>query len=186
MAISLQKKFKKEAVPLLQKELSMKNMMAVPKVEKIIVNTGFGRLVTQNLQTKDKIIDQVSRILGLITGQKVAPRRARKSIAGFKLRQGEIIGFQVTLRGKRMYEFLDRLIKIALPRTRDFRGIPLKSIDQNGNLTIGVKEHIVFPEAVLEETKQLYGFEITVVPTTRNRAQAIALYRALGIPLQRE
>ncbi|MBI1975303.1 MAG: 50S ribosomal protein L5 [Parcubacteria group bacterium] len=182
----LQEQFKSEVVPQLQKELEVGHVMAVPRVEKVVVNSGFGRLVAQNPQTKGRVVEQIEKLLTLITGQKPAPRKARQSISGFKVREGEVIGFQVTLRGKRMYDFLERLIRIALPRTRDFQGIPLSGIDQGGSLTVGVKEHIVFPETTGEETKQLFGFEISIVPSTRKRSQAIALYRALGIPLQRE
>jgi len=183
--MGLQQKYQKEVVPHLVKTLNLPNVMAAPRIEKIVLNAGIGRLVTSNPQTKEKIIGEITRILELVSGQKPAPRGAKKSIAGFKLRQGEIVGFRVTLRGKRMYDFLERLISIALPRTRDFRGIPMTSIDAKGNLTLGVREHIVFPEAAGEETKQIYGFEVTLVPIAKSRDHAVELYRALGIPLQR-
>ena len=183
---TLQTKFQKEIAPLLMKEFGLKNKLAAPSTEKVVVNMGIGRLITQNSQTKDKILEQCIKLLAAVTGQRPAPRKAKISIAGFKLRQGETIGLIITLRGSRMYDFLSRLIHVALPRTRDFRGIPLRNVDEHGALTIGIREHIVFPEVASEETKQLYGFQVTIVPTTRKRERAIALYRALGIPLQKE
>lgn len=181
----LQQKYKKEIVPSLVRALNLPNVMAAPRLEKIVINAGIGRLVTANPQTKEKIIAEVTKILELATGQKPVAREARKAISGFKLRQGEIVGLKVTLRGRRMYDFLERLIGIALPRTRDFRGIALTSVDDQGNLTLGIREHIVFPETVSEETKQIYGFEITLVPRAKSRDQAIELYRALGLPFEK-
>jgi len=158
--------------------------MRSPRLEKIVVNCGIGRLVSANPQTKDRVLKEAAKILSLITGQKPAERRARKSISGFKLREGEVVGYVSTLRGKRMYDFLARFINVALPRTRDFRGIPLSSVDRQGNLTVGIREHIVFPEAIGEDVKQLYGLEVTLVPNLRRRNEAIRLYRELGVPLQ--
>lgn len=155
------------------------------RLEKIVVNCGIGRLVTANPQTKDRVLADVEKIFMLITGQKPIRRPAKKSIATFKLRKGEIVGFVVTLRGKRMFDFLTRMLNIALPRVRDFRGIPLSSVDQHGNLSIGISEHIVFPEAATEEVRQLYGFEVTLVPSVKKRSEAIALYRELGIPFEK-
>ena len=183
---SLQTQFQKKIIPELQKTLGLENKMAVPRLSKIVVNSGIGRLVTSSGQNREKIMADIEKILSLITGQKPSPRRAEKSIAGFKLRQGEVVGFKVTLRGKRMYDFLERFIGIALPRSRDFRGIPLTSVDQHGNLTVGVREHIIFPEVASEDTRQLYGFEITLVPTTHNRDRAIALFRAFGVPFSKQ
>lgn len=152
------------------------------RLEKIVVNAGIGRLVTANPQTKERVLADVEKILTLVTGQKPSRRPAKKSIATFKVRAGETIGYRVTLRGKRMFDFLTRMVNIALPRVRDFRGIPLSSVDGHGNLSIGFSEHIVFPEAATEEVRQLYGFEVTLVPSVKKREVALELYRELGIP----
>lgn len=159
--------------------------MRKARLEKIVVNCGIGRLVAANPQTKERVLKDVEKILSRVTGQKPSERQAKKSISGFKLREGETVGYAVTLRGRRMLDFLMRFINIALPRTRDFRGIPFSSIDEGGNLTIGVREHIVFPEVAGEDVKQLYGLEVTLVPTTRRRDAAIKLYHELGVPLQK-
>lgn len=153
-------------------------------IKKIVVNSGLGRLST--LPNFDKNLPEVSHEMSMITGQKPAPRQAKKSISGFKIRAGTVIGIKTTLRRKKMADFLDRLIKLVLPRIRDFRGISLKSIDQKGNLTIGIKEHVVFPEINMEQSKVNFGLEITIVPKdVKNRDGAIQLYRELGIPLQK-
>ncbi len=159
--------------------------MRKARLEKIVVNCGIGRYVAANPQIKDRVLSDVEKILALITGQKPNPRKARKSISSFKLRKGDTIGYAVTLRGKRMFDFLTRLVNIALPRVRDFRGIPPKSIDECGNLSIGFSEHIVFPETTGEEVKQLYGLEVTFVPSIKNKKKAIELYQELGIPFQK-
>lgn len=156
--------------------------MRAARLEKIVVNCGIGRLVAANPQTKDRVLTDVEKILTLVSGQKPSRRSAKKSIATFKVRQGETIGYVVTLRGKRMFDFLMRMVNTALPRVRDFRGIPLRSVDTHGNLSIGFSEHIVFPEAATEEVRQLYGFEVTLVPSVKKREQALELYRELGIP----
>lgn len=167
------------------KKLVLRDMRRL-RLEKIVVNCGVGRLVTANPQIKERVLQDAEKILSLITGQKPSPRAAKKSISGFKLRQGETVGYAATLRGKRMFDFLTRFVNAALPRTRDFRGIPLSSVDQNGNLTIGMKEHIVFPEVAGEDVKQLYGLEVTLVSTAKKRDEAVGFYRELGIPLQKE
>lgn len=175
----LQEKYKKEIVPALQRQFNHVNSMAVSKVEKVVINVGVGK---RNEDEQKRIAHDVA----LIAGQQLAPRPAQKSIASFKIRQGQVIGFATTLRGRRMYDFLERLILIALPRTRDFRGVSLSSVDSYGNLTIGVKEHIVFPEMLGEDTKLIFGFEATVVTNTKSREEAIVLLRAIGIPFKKE
>lgn len=159
--------------------------MRRPRLEKIVVNCGIGRLAAANPETRKRVLDDVEKIMALITGQKPARRPAKKSIAAFKVRRGETIGYAVTLRGRRMFDFLTRMVHAALPRVRDFRGIPLSSVDKHGNLTIGFSEHIVFPEAANEEVRQLYGFEVTLVPSVRKREDALTLYRELGIPFEK-
>ncbi len=155
-------------------------------LQKIVVNTGIGRLSTSNAHFEEKILPEIIAEFKAITGQQPALRKARASIAGFKLRQGMIVGMNATLRGKRMRDFLERLNAIVLPRVRDFRGIDPKNIDGNGNLTIGIKEHTAFPEIVPENSKIDFGLEVTMVPLVRGRERSIALYEALGVPLKKE
>lgn len=155
------------------------NIMALPKIEKIVVNVGLGRTIKD-----EKFLEIAMRDLALITGQKPKTTLAKKSIANFKIREGMVIGAVVTLRNKRMNDFLSRLINTALPRTRDFRGIDAGSLDKSGNLTIGVKEHIVFPEISAEEVRNIFGFEITIVVKAKNKTEAIALYKSLGFPIK--
>lgn len=178
--MSLREQYKKEVVPALRAKFGMSSVMAVPRVEKVIVHTGVGRI------RDEKERAEIEKYLTLITGQKSAPRAAKKAIAAFKTRQGLVIGYQVTLRGMRMYDFLTRLIRIALPRTRDFKGIPESSFDTRGSLTIGIKEHIVFPEILGEDYRFLFGLEVTVVTTATKREEGIALLKAMGFPIRKE
>ena len=157
-----------------------KNALAAPRVEKVVVSVGVGK-VSDKAQ-RELIAERLSRI----TGQRAAPRPAKKSIASFKTRQGDIIGFQTTLRGARMYHFLDKLIHVALPRTRDFRGIPPTSVDEMGNCTIGMREHTIFPETSDEELRNVFGLAITIVTTVQTRPEGIAFLRHLGVPLAGE
>lgn len=164
----------------LKEEFAYKNKMAAPKVEKVVISTGTGKI-------KDKgKIEVIQDRLARITGQKTSPRPAKKSIASFKLREGDVVGYQVTLRGEQMYNFLDKLIHIALPRTRDFRGLKVSAIDEMGNLTIGIKEHTIFPEAADEDLKDVFGLAITVVTTAKNKEEAKAFLTHLGIPFRKE
>lgn len=161
----------------------MSNKLKRLKLEKIVVNVGIGKL-SQQPNFEDKILPEVIKELSLITGQKPFICRAKKSIAGFKVRAGQIVGLKVTLRRHRMEDFLSKLINIVLPRVRDFRGINLKSIDSKGNLTIGIKEHTVFPEINPETSKVDFGLEISIVSNAKNREEAIELFRRIGIPLK--
>lgn len=161
----------------LKSSFQWKNVMQVPRVEKIVVSVGVGR-VRKDKQRIELIQDRLAKI----TGQKVVPRKAKKSIASFKLRDGERVGFMTTLRGKKMYAFLDKLINVALPRTRDFRGIPEHSVDEVGNLTIGVSEHTIFPETPDENLQDIFGMSITVVTTARDREESLAFLRHIGMP----
>lgn len=156
------------------------NIMQAPRITKVVVSTGVGKI-----QDKQKLVLIQDR-LAQITGQKVAPRGAKKSIASFKLRQGDIIGYQATLRGPRMYAFLDKLIHVALPQTRDFRGLKASAIDDMGNISIGIKEHTIFPETADEEIKDVFGLSITIVTTAKTKAEAEALLRFIQLPLQAE
>ena len=176
--MTLQEKYNKDVVPALREKFGYKNIMAVPRIEKVVVGAGVGRF------REEKQLDEIQKYLMLITGQKAARRGARQAIASFKTRRGMVVGYQITLRGKRMYDFLSRLVRIALPRTRDFRGIELKSFDQRGNLTIGIKEHIVFPEMIGEDYRFLFGFEVTVVTTAKKKEEGEELLRLMGFPIK--
>jgi large subunit ribosomal protein L5 len=175
----LRTRFEKEIAPALQKELELKNPMAVPKLVKVVVNMGMGE-ATQNA----KLLDPASNELGQITGQKPVITKAKKSIAAFKVREGMPIGVMVTLRGDRMYEFLDRLINIVLPRVRDFKGVPTKSFDGRGNYTLGLHDQLIFPEIDYARVDKLKGMNVTVVTTARSDNQARALLRHMGMPFR--
>jgi len=151
------------------------------KLEKVVVNVGVGRLSSQP-NFEDKILPEIMKELSLITGQKAATRPATQSIAGFKTRAGTIVGLKTTLRGNRLREFLGKFIHVVLPRVRDFRGIKASAIDAGGNLTIGLKEHLVFPEIIPELSKVNFGMEVTLVPKISDPAKAFELYKSLGIP----
>jgi large subunit ribosomal protein L5 len=176
----LRKQYQEEVVPKLRKEFGFDNLMAVPRLEKIVVNMGLGEAI-QNI----KILDDGVAELAAIVGQKPAVRRARKSIASFKLREGMPIGCTVTLRGERMWEFLDRFVAIALPRVRDFRGVPTKSFDGRGNYTIGIRDHLIFQEIDLNKVERPKGMNVTFVTTAENDEQAMHLLRGLGVPFAR-
>lgn len=177
----LLQKYRKTVVPALQKSLHIENIMAVPKVEKVVINTGIGKMLKD-----DAAVQKAERDLGLLTGQKPVYRKAKKSISSFKIRAGVPIGLSVTLRGKRMYDFLDRLISIALPMSKDFRGIELENIDRGGNLNLGIREHTIFPEVTYESLKDIFGLQVTVVTTAKDRDRGIALLRLLGFPLKKD
>lgn len=183
--LKLQEKYKKEVIPQIKEKFGYKNIIAVPRIEKVVVNTGFGKLIggrTSNEQKK--IYEAIITELSLICGQRPILTKAKKSISAFKIRQGVPVGATVILRKKVMYDFLERLIKIGLPRTRDFRGIEPKSFDEKGNLTIAIKEHIVFPEILPEKVKNIFGFEITIVTTAKTKEQGIDLLKLMGFPIK--
>ncbi|HWZ76130.1 MAG: 50S ribosomal protein L5 [Acidobacteria bacterium] len=175
----LRARFEKEVAPALLKELELKNPMAVPRLHKIVVNMGVGE-ATQNA----KVLDPAVNELGQITGQKPVVTRAKKSIAAFKVRQGQSIGAMVTLRGDRMYEFFDRLVNIVLPRVRDFRGVSSKSFDGRGNYTIGLHDQLIFPEISYEKVDKLKGMNVTIVTTAANDNQARSLLKHMGMPFR--
>jgi len=175
----LRSRFEKEVAPALLKELELKNPMAVPRLHKIVVNMGVGD-ATQNA----KVLDPAVNELGQITGQKPVVTRAKKSIAAFKVRQGQSIGAMVTLRGDRMYEFFDRLVNIVLPRVRDFKGVSSKSFDGRGNYTIGLHDQLIFPEISYEKVDKLKGMNVTIVTTAGSDNQARALLKHMGMPFR--
>ena len=175
----LKERYEKEAVPALTKEFGYKNVMAVPKIEKVVVNMGLGE-ATSNA----KIIEVGADELGRITGQKPVVRRAKKSIAAFKVRKGQPIATSVTLRGERMYEFLDRLVSIALPRVRDFRGVSPKGFDGRGNFTLGLKDQLLFPEIDYMKVDKSRGMNVSVVTTAKTDQEARKLLQLIGMPFR--
>jgi large subunit ribosomal protein L5 len=179
MAPRLQERYRQEVVGKLSSEFGYKNVHQVPKVEKVVVNMGVGA-ATQNAKLLEKAVEE----LAAITGQKPLVRRARKSIANFKLRQGQAIGAMVTLRGDRMWEFLDRLLTVALPRVRDFKGVSPKAFDGRGNYTLGIREQIIFPEVNYDAVEKIAGLNVTVCTTARSDAEGKALLGHLGMPFR--
>ncbi len=167
------------AYDILKEESGYKNRMAAPRIEKVIVSTGVGK------KRDKKVLELIEGKLARITGQKAARRAARISIASFKVREGDTVGFQTTLRGARMYDFLDRLIHVALPRTRDFRGINASAVDEMGNLTIGIKENTIFPETSDEEVKDVFGLAVTIVTSAKSKKDAMAFFKHLGVPFRK-
>ncbi len=180
MSISVKDKMN-TAFETLKKSGAISNIMQAPKLEKIVISVGVGR----DKDDKRKIAVIEDR-LAKITGQKASPAVAKKSIATFKVREGEVTGFKTTLRGDRMFEFIDKFINISLPRTRDFRGIKISSIDEMGNLTIGIKEHIVFPETSDEEINDIFGLSVTFTTTAKNREDAEVFFKEIGIPFKKD
>ncbi|OGO15335.1 MAG: 50S ribosomal protein L5 [Chloroflexi bacterium RBG_16_48_8] len=180
MSHYLKEHYQNEAVPAMMKEFNLSNVMQVPKVKKIVVNVGVGEAL-DNAKALDAVVEDIS----VITGQRPIITKARKSIASFKLREGRSIGVKVTLRGEKMWSFLDRLMNIALPRTRDFRGISPNSFDGRGNFTLGVLEQLIFPEIDYDKIDKIRGFEITVVTTAPDDQQGRRLLQLLGMPFVR-
>lgn len=181
--IRMKQKYQKNIVASLQKEMGVSNRLAIPRFEKLVINVSLGRLIANASKQKD-FIEEISKEFAAITGQKPIITKAKKSIASFKVREGNPVGLKVTLRGARMNDFIDKLIHVALPRSRDFKGLKLSSTDKEGNLTIGIKEHSIFPE--LAEVTRSIGFEITIVSTAGEREKAIKFFRLAGIPLKNE
>jgi len=179
MAARLKERYRKDVAPQIAKEFGIGNPMAVPRVEKIVINMGMGEAIANA-----KILDTAADELRAVTGQKPVVTKAKKSIASFKLRQGMPIGVVVTLRGDRMYEFLDRLVSIALPRVRDFRGVSPKAFDGRGNYTIGIREQLIFPEVDFNKVDKLRGMNISIVTTARNDELARAPLKGLGMPFR--
>lgn len=174
----IKEKYNKTVIQGMKKKFGYKNNFAVPKIEKVIISTGIGSL-------KDEAKKEGIEIsLSKIAGQKPRPNPAKKSIASFKVRQGVTIGYSVTLRGKRMFDFLQKLINVALPRVRDFRGLDPKSIDEAGNFSIGFKEHIAFPEASDEDIRSTFGLNVTIVTSAKKKEETMELLRLIGIPLK--
>ncbi|MDQ3253911.1 MAG: 50S ribosomal protein L5 [Acidobacteriota bacterium] len=179
MAARLKERYQKEVAPAIAKEFDITNPMATPRLEKVVINMGMGEAIANA-----KIIDTAAEELASIVGQKPVTTRAKKSIASFKLRQGMPIGTMVTLRGDRMYEFFDRLVSVALPRVRDFRGVSPKAFDGRGNYTLGIRDQLIFPEIDFNKVDKARGMNISIVTTAPNDEQARALLKALGMPFR--
>lgn len=179
--MSLKEQYKTEIASKLQKELGLGNPMAVPTLEKVTVAVG----ISPSKQKDGKLMETAEEVLTRITGQKPVQTLARKSISNFKIREGQAVGIMVTLRGKQMWDFIDKLINVTFPRVRDFRGIQETVVDQSGNLTIGFTEHLAFPEVRPDEIERVHGLQVTVSTTAKSREQGLALFRLLGFPFNR-
>ncbi len=176
--ISTKEAYAKKAVPGMRESFGMKNPMALPRIEKVVINTGIGKILKDT-----KHVEEVVSSLEMITGQKVVMTKARKAIAGFKIREGLEVGVSVTLHGKRMWDFLDRLFNASLPRVRDFQGLSETVIDQYGNANVGIKDHTIFPEIIPEKVQHVFGFQVSIVTTAGNHETGVVLFRLLGLPI---
>jgi len=175
----MKEKYNKSVIPAMKKKFGYTNNLAVPRILKIVVNAGIGKINKES----DKI-EEIINSIAEITGQKPVKTKAHKAVSGFKIRQGLEIGAKVTLRGTRMWQFLERLVNIALPRTRDFQGLEGKSVGERGNLNIGIREHTIFPEISAEKVKNMFGLQITVVTNARSQKEGMALFKMLGFPIK--
>ena len=177
----LKELYKKEIIPKMKEKFSYKNILLVPKLDKIVINVSFGR------HSKDKsFIENIEKNLAKITGQKPILTKAKKSISAFKIREGNVIGAKVTLRGNRMYDFVEKLINITFPRVRDFRGINEKSVDGSGSLTVGFQEHLAFPEIKSDDVENIHGLEVSILTTAATREEALELFKLMGFPFKHE
>jgi len=182
---SLQEKFKSEVIPTMKEKFGYKSVMAVPKIKKVVLNIGFGKQVSGKTNDEQrKIAEIIENDISQIAGQKAVLTKAKGSISSFKLRQGQVIGAKVTLRGRKMDDFLVRFINIALPRSRDFQGLNPKAVDKNGDLTIGIKEHICFPEIMPEQVKNIFGLEIIIATDAKTKEEGLELLKLLGFPIK--
>lgn len=177
----IKEKYNKEAIAEMKKQFGFTNVFQVPKIEKVVVNVGIGRFIKDSA-----LVKEVFNSLIVITGQKPVMTKSKKSIAGFKTREGLEIGIKVTLRGKRKWEFLDKLVGSAIPRIRDFHGLKISSVDSAGNLNIGIKDHLIFPEISPEQVKVSFGMQVNITTNAKNQEQGLALFRLLGFPIEKK
>jgi large subunit ribosomal protein L5 len=177
----LQEKYKKETIPLLEKKLGYKNVMSVPKIEKVVINVGLGKALQDA-----KYLEVMENVLTRISGQRPVKTRAKKSISNFKIREGMAIGLKVTLRGSKMWDFVEKLVHVALPRVRDFHGLEAESFDGKGNYNIGFKEYIAFPEIGADEVEKLHGLEMVIVTSAKTDEEGQELLTALGFPFKKD
>lgn len=184
--IKIKQNYQKKAIPGMREKFGYKNVMAIPKIKKVVVNIGFGRAMSAKTKEDQKrFSDYVVSNVAQIAGQRPVLTRAHKSISSFKLREGSVVGAKVTLRGKRMYDFLEKLVNIVLPRSRDFRGIALSTIDGSGNLNLGIKEHIIFPEISPEKSVNIIGLQVTIATDAKEKERGLELFRLLDFPLKK-
>jgi large subunit ribosomal protein L5 len=184
--MNIKETYKTKAVAKLKERFGYTSVMAVPKITRVVINTGFGKLIAAKTgDDAEKTVQAITNDITAIAGQKAVVTKAKKSVAGFKLRQGVPAGAKVTLRGQRMFDFLSRLVGVALPRSRDFQGLPTRGVDKNGNLTIGIREHIFFPEISPEKVRTSIGLEITVVTTAKTQEEGLELFTTLGFPFKK-
>ncbi len=176
---SIHEKYNKIAVAEMKKQFKLTNDFEVPRIKKAVVNIGVGKFLNDNAK-----VDDIFKALEIITGQKPLKTKARKSIAGFKIREGLEVGMKVTLRGTRMWDFIERMVSAALPRVKDFHGIELSAVDTEGNLNIGIKEHLIFPEILPEQVKNIFPFQVTIVTSAKSKEEGLALFRVLGFPIK--
>jgi large subunit ribosomal protein L5 len=181
MNLSIREKYKKEAVSGFKKEFGLKNDLQVPKIEKVVLNVGVGKFLKDSSQLKE-----IENSIREITGQSPLKTKSRKSIAGFKIREGLEVGLKVTMRGRRMWDFIERLVSVAIPRVRDFRGIKETAVDESGNLNIGIKEQLIFPEIAPERVKNIFSFQTTIVSNAGSREKGMALFRKMGFPIEKK
>ena len=176
----LKEKYIKEVVPVFKKEFGLTNIFQVPKIDKVVINVGLGSAIKD-----EKLQVAIGDTIRRITGQKPLETTAKKAISNFKIRKGQVVGMKVTLRGKRMFDFLDKLVHITIPRIRDFRGISMKCVDANGSLHIGFKEHVSFPEIKTDEIERIHGLEVSIVTNAKNHDKGLLLFKYLGIPFSK-
>lgn len=179
--MTLKEKYNKEVLPKLKEKFGYKNNLSVPKMSKVTINVGLGAGIKDSSFT-----ELVEKNLIQISGQKPVLVKARKSIAGFKIREGMVVGIMVTLRRDRMYDFVDKLINVSLPRVRDFRGISQKCVDQGGNLSVGIKEHIIFPEIKMDDVERIHGLQLVISTTARNREEGLEMFKLIGFPFKKK
>jgi len=176
----LYKKYQEKSIPTLREKFGYKNVNSVPRIEKVSVNVGINAR-----NSESNYAENVEKILVRITGQKPVRTNARKAISAFKIREGMVVGVKATIRGQRMYDFLDKMVNIAIPRIRDFRGLNIKNIDKQGNLTLGIKEHNVFPEIKSDEVERIYSLEVSITTTAKTYEEGLELFKSLGFPFQK-
>lgn len=179
--MTIKEKYNKEAISKMREKFGLGNDFQVPKITKVVVNIGVGKFLKDSGQVSD-----IEESLASITGQKPLKTQSRKSIAGFKIREGLEVGMKTTLRGRRMWDFIEKLVGAAVPRIRDFRGIKESSVDESGNLNLGIKEHLIFPEIAPEKVKNIFGFQVTVVTDAKSRKEGLELFRILGFPIEKK
>lgn len=177
--LKIQEKYNKEAVSEIRKKFKFKNNLEAPRIQKVVINVGVGKFLKDSSQ-----VEEIVKWVTAIAGQKPVMTSARQSIAGFKIRQGLAVGVKVTLRGQRMWSFIEKLVNVTIPRIRDFRGLKFSSVDGDGNLNIGMKEQLIFPEILPEQVKTIFGLEITIVTNVRNRENGLELFKLLGFPME--